>query len=257
MTGIWSISSRNTPTCVGKTWTGVSPAFAPWKHPHVRGEDFNTALWKIGLQGNTPTCVGKTKNFLLAVRVAQKHPHVRGEDGLRRTGGQSRTETPPRAWGRRGSALVGPRRPKHPHVRGEDQNTTNMAMCQGETPPRAWGRRILRPRKGAFLGNTPTCVGKTSLLSSKMEIRQKHPHVRGEDDTVNKVLQQPIETPPRAWGRHAKEDIEKLEDRNTPTCVGKTSIIPASAAPRWKHPHVRGEDTERLFTFFIEPSKQY
>ena len=24
-----------------------------------------------------------------------------------------------------------------------------------------------------------------------------------------------------------------------------------------KHPHVRGEDTERLFTFFIEPSKQY
>ena len=26
---------------------------------------------------------------------------------------------------------------------------------------------------------------------------------------------------------------------------------------REKHPHVRGEDTERLFTFFIEPSKQY
>ena len=166
VTGIWSISSRNTPTCVGKTWTGVSPAFAPWKHPHVRGEDFNTALWKIGLQGNTPTCVGKTKNFLLAVRVAQKHPHVRGEDGLRRTGGQSRTETPPRAWGRRGSALVGPRRPKHPHVRGEDQNTTNMAMCQGETPPRAWGRRPARGQAQTLGGNTPTCVGKTQYLRS-------------------------------------------------------------------------------------------
>ena len=75
-----------------------------------------------------------------------------------------------------------------------------------------------------------------------MEIRQKHPHVRGEDDTVNKVLQQPIETPPRAWGRHAKEDIEKLEDRNTPTCVGKTYAGGPVQFDREKHPHVRGED---------------
>ena len=222
MTGIWSISSRNTPTCVGKTWTGVSPAFAPWKHPHVRGEDFNTALWKIGLQGNTPTCVGKTKNFLLAVRVAQKHPHVRGEDGLRRTGGQSRTETPPRAWGRRGSALVGPRRPKHRHVRGEDQNTTNMAMCQGETPPRAWGRRPARGQAQTLGGNTPTCVGKTARRWGMNRPQRKHPHVRGEDPIAAGGRHEPQETPPRAWGRRHTCRARLKRHGNTPTCVGKT-----------------------------------
>ena len=30
---------RNTPTCVGKTFTGVGFKLAGKKHPHVRGED--------------------------------------------------------------------------------------------------------------------------------------------------------------------------------------------------------------------------
>ena len=47
------------------------------------------------------------------------------------------------------------------------------------------------------------------------------------------------------------------DERNTPTCVGKTYRMGWVHEEIWKHPHVRGEDTERLFTFFIEPSKQY
>ena len=30
---------RNTPTCVGKTGTGLDPGMNMGKHPHVRGED--------------------------------------------------------------------------------------------------------------------------------------------------------------------------------------------------------------------------
>ena len=32
-----------------------------------------------------------------------------------------------------------------------------------------------------LLRNTPTCVGKTDSARAAMEMREKHPHVRGED----------------------------------------------------------------------------
>ena len=86
---------------------------------------------------------------------------------------------------------------------------------------------------------------------------RKHPHVRGEDfaSSPNEVQQE--ETPPRAWGRQELQRAELELAGNTPTCVGKTAGGERAAGSRWKHPHVRGEDTERLLTFFIEPSKQY
>ena len=175
-------SSRNTPTCVGKTKSTDSVQLSPKKHPHVRGEDFGgpgpvlrgretpPRAWgrRIGgfrgrpFDGNTPTCVGKT---------APHHLH-------HAPGG------------------------KHPHVRGEDRPALPSAMPGQETPPRAWGRHdrlvkcVLSPR------NTPTCVGKTGLREA----------VRVEE----------TETPPRAWGRQSLAAPRHANSRNTPTCVGKT-----------------------------------
>ena len=71
---------RNTPTCVGKTTAPTKTVPACEKHPHVRGEDGQSAggkpwhletpprAWgrllarRLGLRffRNTPTCVGKT-----------------------------------------------------------------------------------------------------------------------------------------------------------------------------------------------------
>ena len=50
-----------------------------------------------------------------------------------------------------------------------------------ETPPRAWGRLVRPAGKDQHGGNTPTCVGKTGLLLEVQRLREKHPHVRGED----------------------------------------------------------------------------
>ena len=85
----------------------------------------------------------------------------------------------------------------------------------------------------------------------------KHPHVRGEDGSDAEGLPSYEETPPRAWGRLRRSTNPKENTRNTPTCVGKTAVLALDVLVGQKHPHVRGEDTERLLTFFIEPSKQY
>lgn len=91
----------------------------------------------------------------------------------------------------------------------------------------------------------------------KVCVDKKHPHVRGEDPRQYTIIGRDLETPPRAWGRRPPTTLCKEQDRNTPTCVGKTGCDTSNLMQKEKHPHVRGEDTERLFTFFIEPSKQY
>ena len=111
---------------------------------------------------------------------------------------------------------------KHPHVRGEDKRLRRRMKWTLETPPRAWGRLYV-----------PSC------LCASME---KHPHVRGEDGYAEIPPLHNLETPPRAWGRRKDSFAISVSDRNTPTCVGKTTqtrLIPVAVQ---KHPHVRGED---------------
>ena len=74
----------------------------------------------------------------------------------------------------------------------------------------------------------------------------KHPHVRGEDLFSLASLRSSAETPPRAWGRRGRSEAECKHLRNTPTCVGKTSLTSAHRGTMGKHPHVRGEDFNKL-----------
>ncbi|BAW81078.1 hypothetical conserved protein [Candidatus Nitrosoglobus terrae] len=70
-----------------------------------------------------------------------------------------------------------------------------------ETPPRAWGRRLERITELKKSRNTPTGVGKTKIAKACKNIHEKHPHGRGEDTLPILEASEPIETPPRAWGR--------------------------------------------------------
>ena len=86
-------------------------------------------------------------------------------------------------------------------------------------------------------GNTPTCVGKAVSI-------------------VVEDLSE-AETPPRAWGRPLYVPSQSRGVGNTPTCVGKAGYSRCDFWCAGKHPHVRGEGPERLFTFFTESSKRY
>ena len=111
-----------------------------------------------------------------------------------------------------------------------------------ETPPRAWGRLRILVNNAAVDGNTPTCVAKTPRYVCVAVLREKHPHVRGEDARLAPSQPSRLETPPRAWGRQIADMLEKVKGGNTPTCVGKTVHLLVDLLVTKKHPHVRGED---------------
>ena len=161
----------------------------------------------------------------MLVDPSQETPHVHGED---------------RTNARAGTARRGFQ--KHPHVRGEDCRISSPRLNGGETPPRAWGRPhggVVGPLRNR---NTPTCVGKTGASDHRAGTRRKHPHVRGEDAFPASHYGSDQETPPRAWGRPRQSFASANDDRNTPTCVGKTRLLTDPHRSPEKHPHVRGED---------------
>ena len=209
----------------------------------MRGEDLRRMRSDAHADGNTPTCVGKTHRRGCTSATPQKHPHMRGEDHRNWTGGSLEWETPPHAWGRHRHALhhsasggntptcVGKTLPwtgsrttqgKHPHMRGEDNGNISPNNLARETPPHAWGRPQKLDWREPGMGNTPTCVGKTSSRSPSLSLRRKHPHMRGED--------------------RESAPLKGRLDGNTPTCVGKTFSLDVSELSDEKHPHMRGED---------------
>ncbi len=156
-------------------------------------------------------------------------------------------ETPPRAWGR--PAIEDAERfwlRNTPTCVGKTTKSPFTPSCEPETPPRAWGRPWRISQSAVRRRNTPTCVGKTSFATTVSEASRKHPHVRGEDRLCLTPSSGPGETPPRAWGRRESGEVWDSSCRNTPTCVGKTWCDRINAHDAWKHPHVRGEDTNIL-----------
>ena len=98
----------NTPTSVGKTVpAGLDGDDAMETPPRAWGRPRQQVAFSHVL-GNTPTSVGKTPDQAAAASPAGKHPHERGEDVGSRPGTASPSETPPRAWGRPGPAILRP-----------------------------------------------------------------------------------------------------------------------------------------------------
>ena len=192
----------NTPTCVGKTAFAAVHPAASWKHPHVCGEDHRRSPCPLMSGGNTPTCVGKT------------FPSCSSQTA---------------SW-------------KHPHVCGEDFQGDRFALRDLETPPRVWGRPRPSPARMAGHRNTPTCVGKTWLVMAFRAVSRKHPHVCGEDQVAAIKNPSAGETPPRVWERPSPSHLPYPQQRNTPTCVGKTNEAAEKPDNNKKHPHVCGED---------------
>ena len=69
-------------------------------------------------------------------------------------------------------------------------------------------------------------MGKTLQALRFLPLRQKHPHVRGEDAFLLYQFGVGVGTPP--------------------TCVGKTRALSLTGLFEEKHPHVRGEDPLNL-----------
>ena len=144
--------------------------------------------------------------------------------------GKRRTVPPPRlGW------------PDHPHVRGEKRL---LRLCHRPgigSSPRAWGKGPGPRRMRSHVRIIPTCVGKRAMEENKEYGEEDHPHVRGEKETLNLVMDYAAGSSPRAWGKGYGGEQGIRRRRIIPTCVGKSS--PRCRAPPAgpDHPHVRGE----------------
>ncbi len=85
-------------------------------------------------------------------------------------------------------------------------------------------------------------MGTTHSRTTPALPRQVHPHGRGDDFLCLFIVCLCPGSPPRAWGRLARQRLPARGGRFTPTGVGTTKA--ASARPaRWTvHPHGRGDD---------------
>ena len=193
-----------------------------WVHPHVRGDNVTTSCifsrargpppraW--GQQGHrdqperhlrsTPTCVGTTRTWQMETSVCRVHPHVRGDN---------------------------------------DPSEMLTAMSPGP-PPRAWGQLLRDALDGLLTGSTPTCVGTTRLRKRGRRRDEVHPHVRGDNLRSPGAHPRGNGPPPRAWGQHRLEQVEKATAGSTPTCVGTTTPNRCAGCARTVHPHVRGDN---------------
>ena len=76
---------------------------------------------------------------------------------------------------------------------------------------------------------------------------RKHPHLRGENQTSQRVESCALETSPPAWGKLRREQDVQAVRRNIPTCVGKTAFAEEEINESRKHPHLRGENFSARF----------
>ena len=192
---------------------------------------------------NIPTCVGKTDRRLSRLPFRTEHPHVRGENPDSDLPEWTATGTSPRAWGKLhrieqicarrrniptcvGKTRVVPMhkrdKPEHPHVRGENLLPAESAHRADGTSPRAWGKQISAAIARTAHRNIPTCVGKTCCQPNPRTAQTEHPHVRGENSRLDFAAISAAGTSPRAWGKHVRDLSYIVEERNIPTCVGKT-----------------------------------
>ena len=191
----------------------------------------------------TPTCVGKRHLGNALYEHLPVHPHVRGEKVIAKHSAIPEGGSPPRAWGkaflycllyflrRFTPTCVGKRVTHgchtrswavHPHVRGEKGNVALVLAEPLGSPPRAWGKVYIRPATKSGARFTPTCVGKSTMLSKWGYCIPVHPHVRGEKFCAPLPVENPLGSPPRAWGKVQSGEYPSGKARFTPTCVGKS-----------------------------------
>src|SRR5436190_1144235 len=96
----------------------------------------------------------------------------------------------------------------HPHTRGEDASRNTSRRSESGSPPHAWGRLPKYLVGQVAVRFTPTRVGKTGNTIWLSYPPSVHPHTRGEDLCVASTTTPAPGSPPHAWGRPARDNLD-------------------------------------------------
>ena len=168
-----------------------------------------------------PTRVGNRERPCRAAGRAPVHPHARGEQLFATNGVNAIVGSSPRAWGTVQEWTLRPHSIRfiptrvgnrdrdrlgawlasvHPHARGEQMVGRIQRSITTGSSPRAWGtasRLQLRSRCRRFI---PTRVGNSFACASRGCGLPVHPHARGEQVHLARIVTPSIGSSPRAWG---------------------------------------------------------
>ncbi len=219
--------------------------------------------YNCGFHRFTPTCVGTTPREHHIAIVKAVHPHVCGDNSNGVGDPVIENGSPPRVWGqlersrkqdrcqRFTPTCVGTtlkrlrpfRRPSvHPHVCGDNVALHSCLILPYGSPPRVWGQPAIGNMPSLARRFTPTCVGTTFSSSSVDSRATVHPHVCGDNSTIQATKASDHGSPPRVWGQPRPDRQPAASDRFTPTCVGTTNRSRAQPVERAVHPHVCGDN---------------
>ena len=106
-------------------------------------------------------------------------------------------------------------------MRGENKKPNVIFTIEFGSPPHAWGKWHYIRYMDDMVRFTPTCVGKILLKMKCSRHWTVHPHMRGENNSVEEPASIFAGSPPHAWGKLIALNALGAPLRFTPTCVGK------------------------------------
>src|ERR1035437_5630389 len=128
-----------------------SPLHHPSVHPHARGDN---------LGGSAPTIIS-----------AGSPPRAWGQLHQRGASGRQERFTPTRVGTTCAAAAAAAFCAVHPHARGDNCFSHSSANTRSGSPPRAWGQLGGRPRPFADTRFTPTRGGRSEEHTAELHTR--------------------------------------------------------------------------------------
>ena len=156
------------------------------------------------------------------LRVTGSPPRVRGK-ALPATGRDRQPGITPACAGKRHPCKVYRVAVQdHPRVCGEKIITRARLTMWAGSPPRVRGKARRTPTQPRKPRITPACAGKSHAACPPTPFLWDHPRVCGEKRRGTAQGHPGLGSPPRVRGKVMMLILEKLDERITPACAGKS-----------------------------------
>ena len=260
-----SIAKDHPRVCGKNSYTREPVRVVTGSPPRVREKRIDTIVDKT-LYRITPACAGKTHLNCILYCIVLDHPRVCGKN-LKKTGLTSGTMgSPPRVreklWNAigcvsrygitpacAGKTISSPTLTlsywDHPRVCGKNFVPSGSPDSRAGSPPRVREKRHCGWNYQEFLGITPACAGKTSLLVSQQLTLWDHPRVCGKNRYKIIILFYLFGSPPRVREKPVPSPTLAPGFGITPACAGKTKNNVKPKDNSQDHPRVCGKNTKR------------
>ena len=186
------------------------------------GKSFRFSRYSERATVHPHTCGEISSSIFSLIVFCGSPPHVWGNrEAWINSGGDARF-TPTRVGKSCGSVAYSAGVSVHPHTCGEILRPLALISALSGSPPHVWGNLLCRNGSQFFFRFTPTRVGKSTGATQVNATATVHPHTCGEIPVTLLPSMAIAGSPPHVWGNLERLDLSQINQRFTPTRVGKS-----------------------------------